>query len=507
MSATYRNEISIEGHRIDVLKSGMQKYIRRGKLKKALYCVSQLDKFADIEGGERIRTNMIHRLMVIFMEDIGVGNYECWRDIDTFVFRLFEERKREDRDRGKEIGLLRQVTSLLCSSKKTRACSHYKVLLELETKEDKIMSSKFKLGCSPSDTFEGLMEKKDYNAIFKLQELYAQKSFTEIEEVLSKHVPEIDIIVRWRKKLKIKEQILVYILPMIKHIFGDVKSEPTQLDRTTNWDDVKQRPFDAYIYDKHVKESHPDSLKTNEYFVDVSSKVKPEVKVLPGWFKYLYKWKRYDSKVPRILLTKKESDLKIFTRIQLTCGNAKTDTYYANKRWFVKGPFLDDTPVDNFIEIQLKKEKYDLPMSYNCFKVYMRPDIFRDVPLGLRKKTDPEKKYPYLICKSLIDFKDLELIEKESKLWPKTTVVKQENFDMEDLNERELLDYLGGVRFRVKYNIGDLATRNFIRANGRVYSVDEDYTSKEVTLETGLGKRQAEKFTQLYESHKSKLWI
>jgi len=80
MISTFRNESTSHGWRLDEMKSGMQKYIRRGNQEKALYCVYQIDIFADLgKVGERIRTNMIHRLMIIFIEDVGLGNYKLWK--------------------------------------------------------------------------------------------------------------------------------------------------------------------------------------------------------------------------------------------------------------------------------------------------------------------------------------------------------------------------------------------------------------------------------------------
>ena len=68
MNATFRKEVSLHGHRLDVLKSSLQKYIRRGCIEGAMYSVAELDLFSEcVESPrdvKRIRTNMIHRLMI-----------------------------------------------------------------------------------------------------------------------------------------------------------------------------------------------------------------------------------------------------------------------------------------------------------------------------------------------------------------------------------------------------------------------------------------------------------
>ena len=94
MNTTYRKELSLNGVRPDILKSGIQKYIRRGMTDKALWCGVELDLFAYAEGGERIRTNFIHRLMIIFLEDVGLGGVHMWKTIDDGIKALFQLREK-----------------------------------------------------------------------------------------------------------------------------------------------------------------------------------------------------------------------------------------------------------------------------------------------------------------------------------------------------------------------------------------------------------------------------
>jgi len=62
MTSKFRNEITWNGYNSDVMKSGIQKYIRRGILEKALYCAGELDLFKEdtaADRGEVIRTNFL----------------------------------------------------------------------------------------------------------------------------------------------------------------------------------------------------------------------------------------------------------------------------------------------------------------------------------------------------------------------------------------------------------------------------------------------------------------
>ena len=61
--------ISNSDHKTDILKSCLQKAIRRGDNNIAQFCAVQLDLFGYIDNGKAIRTNMINRLRVTLAED------------------------------------------------------------------------------------------------------------------------------------------------------------------------------------------------------------------------------------------------------------------------------------------------------------------------------------------------------------------------------------------------------------------------------------------------------
>lgn len=103
LCAKYQCERSYNGYSLDVMKSALQKYIRICDPVKAIYAAAELDLFAfakDENGnpnGEGIRSNFIHRLMVIFMED--VFSLGLWGEIDKLIFELLS--LREQRTGGK----------------------------------------------------------------------------------------------------------------------------------------------------------------------------------------------------------------------------------------------------------------------------------------------------------------------------------------------------------------------------------------------------------------------
>lgn len=126
---------SWNGISIDVLKSGIQKYIRRGNVEKALWCTFELDLFSEMyfrgsdkeTGIKALSTNLIHRLLIISIEDVGIGD----PFLPLFVDKMVEAYKRDRWDqtlKDKRRGYLANLVSHMCSSKKTRELSHIRAV-------------------------------------------------------------------------------------------------------------------------------------------------------------------------------------------------------------------------------------------------------------------------------------------------------------------------------------------------------------------------------------------
>ena len=129
ISTGYRVERSASGNPIDELKSGLQKYSRRGETSKAMRCATELYAFrlAGQDGrGKGVYTNLIHRLMIIYLEDIGPANYELWELLDL----LLTEMRKEDNNLGREEDNQPRIALgwwvyALCNSKHSRTLSHF----------------------------------------------------------------------------------------------------------------------------------------------------------------------------------------------------------------------------------------------------------------------------------------------------------------------------------------------------------------------------------------------
>ena len=67
---------SISGLKLDILKSGIQKYGRRRECAKMARCVLEMDAFKKFgQKGKGIRTNMINRLRIISCEEFADSNW------------------------------------------------------------------------------------------------------------------------------------------------------------------------------------------------------------------------------------------------------------------------------------------------------------------------------------------------------------------------------------------------------------------------------------------------
>lgn len=140
LSDKFRNEVSWNGFGSDVMKSGLQKYIRRGNIEKALYCAGELDLFKEApDRGETIRTNFLHRLMVIYLED--VANLVIFNTFERKLNEVIAERVfPEKRLKAKEEKLISDVVVLLCRSKKARICSHIRAVFNPKYNTDALIS-------------------------------------------------------------------------------------------------------------------------------------------------------------------------------------------------------------------------------------------------------------------------------------------------------------------------------------------------------------------------------
>jgi len=565
----FRNEKSISGYSWDVVKSGLQKYIRRNNVDMALKMAFEMYCFDYLEGGQRILTNGLHRLQVIFLEDIGCGNLNLWPRLCEWFSIIYKERQKKERNRFLEIETLKKIVVNMCLSRKIRGCSFMNVLCSIgdyrkmvkncvyteftldDIKDIDKDKNKVLLKC-----LDEFLAVKSWKSIIVLREVLkqinslkggAKKTMNgELAQILEKYFRFLKCSKQWEKDIgHLKEGYLLYFAQLCDYLYGCDELQLVEKCGDGTWDatNIGYVELDDFVYDRHVKKSKNTSTS---YFATTSSLVMPKTTkvAIPYEFEEIYKWNKGEKKEELIFEKKetntkneknekkqkkvkkvfwnfpeRESELDFVCRAQLVTSYAKTDTYFAkgvdfNKEqlWLVKGPYFERNEIDEFIDFQAKKKTLNLPYI-TCFVVKMKVDRWPERPgIGLRHKFGVDDDGYFMFSKSVVKECDLKIITHPgSKKWGATDVVDLKKFsvDVFELNDEQMVCYLNNIGFRLKYNIGDMADRNFIVVGDVIYSVDENTThSGAICLEQQLKKKKylyvKEKFNKLKQKEKEK---
>ena len=114
------SSISYNGYKLDILKSGIQKYLRRREFDKMIWCVAEIYLFQVLQKTERdkkatkgIISNMINRLIVMMDEELLFNECTKYLIIRKYM-EMFEKGKRGD------FSLLYKICYLLCNSRMLR---------------------------------------------------------------------------------------------------------------------------------------------------------------------------------------------------------------------------------------------------------------------------------------------------------------------------------------------------------------------------------------------------
>ena len=301
VSTKFRYE-SIQGITLDVLKSGLQKYIRRSNREKAMLMAGLLDSFYYAEGntGERIRTNFIHRLMIIFLEDIGFPGMKYWKELDYLLMEIcLKGRKSPARNRALEIKAIKRVIEILTDPEleKARSCSHLRAFCE---------SSMEVLGQFGFPVIVGNNGPVDLSNYFcrlgfaKYLHGLDNKNQQQFD-ILSQYYGNLDIIRigrKWSKEIKTKEQFCTWAIILTDIVFNPMYKQ-TRLDAVTfnpvtingEWPvELFQTNYvpEDYVLDKHTKNGN----QSIEYFALISSQVQPESNLVDKRIKLVYYFQR-----------------------------------------------------------------------------------------------------------------------------------------------------------------------------------------------------------------------
>lgn len=488
ISLKYRSE-HIDNIPLSVYKSAIQKYIRRSESTKALICANNLSLFFDhlhTKDGKRITTNIIHRIMIIFLEDVGIEGLKYWKQLDTLLLKNYK-------DKNSFIN----AVSILSSNTipKSRIPSHLRAFFNNNNNNlytyfpYKDIINEFFLSKNPFDLF-----------ITKFN--YSEKD------------PLLLLSKKWYKELKnVKESFLTWTILLAKELFYPhtiIQDTFIYKNVTINTQHLSLDFFDEYVFDKHTKIKGLSDY-SDEYFALVSSQVKPESKFVNKLLKTIY----INQKVPSYHLEDGYGTFKF--RCQLTTTSFKSDTYLIEKNdklYVLKGPFNTPQILETYINYQKEKKEYNIPITNNRI-VYLIPNRWNSVPLGIRNKLNNNIFYPFLVSKSIIqNIEEFKLKTHKSKLWPNTTIIdrKLTNLHLKDLKKdlstpSLIITFLNILAFRCKYKLTDLALCNFMLYDNKLYSIDEESISSNFSLYNELKKTNYSIVKEFYIQYEKEINI
>lgn len=110
------------GFSLSLRKSDLQKAIRRGNLDQALVafyaCFNMPLLFPNNPSAKASQTNILNRVMICAMEDVGVANPQLVREVTSRVFAMTAGKAKRDGE------LMERLIEAMCVSKKVRIQSH-----------------------------------------------------------------------------------------------------------------------------------------------------------------------------------------------------------------------------------------------------------------------------------------------------------------------------------------------------------------------------------------------
>lgn len=654
ISVIYRQEISASGNKLDELKSGLQKSIRRNIPENAARCGAELYCFVYKKQGKRIFTNLIHRLMIIYLEDIGLAGVSIWDFMDKFIDQILYSVRGEVNEKGDVIvenvindritseAALIYLIEYLCKLPHSRILSHFhsvffptdsdieEILVEdlYEIREIRKRARSWKIIPNPDPRIRQELDKitqdetievrncmvhlgtailrqdseTAYECLLALNDAESKTRSTFLEDEDTKYTgtrvsksnsilniilpvlclsmkilkikqegflwegdssdvvpPNLILLTRkWYKELEGTKEgdlpLRLSILTLSMFLKGNLTSRKIlgKYKLTLEVEDIfKDVGNDLEIYsyavDMHTKKGRSLGKNRVDFAKEGAYVVNEDEKVIVEDYKEIYNRFKYNQAgIEYTENTKKESDkFVVVSRVQLTCSKSRPCTYFAKDKdqlmknrmdsmdnlstiYFVKGPYK--CKADAYIPLKLSKLKEEInddELPYLKYKVIkLIPDLFEDVPLGIRKNIDRSKPAYFLVCESLLqeDESEIPTTEASSKLWKDEKVVdweeveknndlKRFNFNNivgEDNEKRYLYLYVIGLLWRYIIGIPDPADRNFMCINQdsninnmKMYSLDEENIKHPSEYKTALKGNRYKYFKKYINKYKT----
>lgn len=260
---------------VDLLKSGLQKYIRRGMMESALLCASKMILYSTKK--QRLWNSLLDRLMIICGEDIGIGNITV---VYNVLLKLFEMKESNNQlPYEKKYEFIKPIICTLCDCDKTREYAHiYYAVYE---------GDKYK----PVLNLDECIDAKNIGIIYWFKYFNDDKNQI-ILNIMNKenneHFSKLSLLCLNIAKT-INENVWFYGLILLTYCYN-LKFTTDPIDFSTNSIEYKGDEtieFDDFVIDKHTTLGRQLG-KDLKYFVHVGSIVYPESKYTTEEYKKIH---------------------------------------------------------------------------------------------------------------------------------------------------------------------------------------------------------------------------
>lgn len=556
-STIFRNVMTINGYQVDLCKSALQKYIRRGEVDKACRVFTELESLRiSVNYSQTDTTNYLNRLRVICLEEIGFVSSNLLFDLNKSiktVKSLVQKKIVYSKKISRE--LLMWVKNA-CLSLHTRTYSHVKNMsYHFDGKLDFDHNLYDYKGERPDVIlpFIHCVATKNYNFYYYMKKLMLNKSGKETgkyvttghpyyrcktADYLLMHVLRtrfiktdyqlkvFNVCLEWLKDLNVKERTLC-ITHVIFVIFYDKEFAYDSSEKgEEKGDENKTKSIDKY-YDEMILAKHNNiSIVFDDYVYDMHTKIGRRYK---DALDFAYEgslvsyelnfdpvlYNQYISDRTRNMVPRTETDeFTLKSRIQLVTSEGKTDTYFATDIYkadvFVKGPYKTFAEVKNIFDLHNiigLFEGINIAKSVNI--KCLRCNMFKDIHLGIRKKIGANDKAFFIITKDIIGMKQYPTKIKTTKSGMNIQVVdfdkiynKNINIPTKDMSDIQMFSFLLQLTIRHCFRLGDFAARNFLVYYENVYLLDIEKYNLIKDSSIKINKELMNKVKESYEKNK-----
>lgn len=336
------------GYKLDIVKSGIQKYLRRRKLDEMIWCVVEMDLFSNIDdekSKKSIRTNLMNRLIVMLDEEL------CFSDWSNFLkcYNLLESWNKEGRNDPKK---LITFCNIIVKSEMLRLASdvnaYYRngISDQMRTELTSEIPERLKKYIKPKDDdeivklfvkFVELFEKGDESYFYYSQSIYAKKINGQTRNMLGKrkrggeyilweylldrcdNLPYLKLCLEKKLKeffVRNRKERHIFLINSLLLVFNkskiDWNSEKMEIndnvlcnDLSKYYDNRTQLFFDDYVIDMHTSAGRKKGKSKKEFALEGSLVVDENKE----WFVKKYR-DNYISEKLKIVKKKKKKKKK-----------------------------------------------------------------------------------------------------------------------------------------------------------------------------------------------------